>query len=326
MNHNTPSDPLEELRSLVERMRALLGEARARYPEDVPPLAAPKLPPLYSFHEETSALTTTTVVEHTTTSFVDEEGDTSDLPNEFATATMGHILITQGKNDEARAVFASVLSRDPTDVEALRGMSLLGDSPTPASTSTTMLDHEQPATEYGSLSVRALSVDPTSLHAHWEIPDGIAPAATPLSLMVLSLRTGLHGDVERIEKRFSPIEKTGNQFVRDLPAGAHHHVAVGYDTDNAFAPVAQAPVVKAPRGVQSPVPAIEVAEVVVPAPERSPVSVTVNSSPLILPGSDLLARAVSSLNAGQTRNPAPVEVFSEAMASWVRQNGNAPSS
>jgi hypothetical protein len=326
MTHNTPSDPLEELRLLVERMRALLGEARARYPEDVPPLAAPKLPPLYSFHEEATVVITTTVVTHTTTSFVDEEGDTSDLPNEFATATMGHILLAQGKTDEARTVFTSVLSRDATDAEALRGMSLLGDSPVPVSTSITMLDHETPATQYGSVSVRALSVDPTSLHAHWEIPDGTTPDAAPLSLMVLSLRTGLHGEVERIEKRFSPIENTGNQFVRDLPAGAHHHVAVGYDTRDTFAPVAQAPVVKAPRGAQSPVPATEVSEVVAQSSVHSPTAHTVSSTPLILPGSDLLARAVSSLNTSHTRNPAPVEVFSEAMASWVRQNGNAPSS
>ena len=37
--------------------------------------------------------------------FVDEEGRSDKLPAEFATATMGHILLGQGRRDEARTVF-----------------------------------------------------------------------------------------------------------------------------------------------------------------------------------------------------------------------------
>lgn len=57
--------------------------------------------------------------------FVDEEGESNELPAEFATATMGHILLGQGRRDEARAVFETALARDPHDESARRGMALL---------------------------------------------------------------------------------------------------------------------------------------------------------------------------------------------------------
>lgn len=57
--------------------------------------------------------------------FVDEEGESNELPAEFATATMGHILLGQGRRDEARTVFEAVLARDPHDEPARLGMTLL---------------------------------------------------------------------------------------------------------------------------------------------------------------------------------------------------------
>jgi len=57
--------------------------------------------------------------------FVDEDGESTELPAEFATATMGHILLGQGRRDAARAVFASVLARTPDDASALHGMTRL---------------------------------------------------------------------------------------------------------------------------------------------------------------------------------------------------------
>ena len=83
----------EDVRALAARLRALLPE-RAEAPA--------------------AAVT-----------LVDEEGESTELPAEFATATMGHILLGQGRRDAARAVFQSVLARAPDDAAALRGMALL---------------------------------------------------------------------------------------------------------------------------------------------------------------------------------------------------------
>jgi predicted negative regulator of RcsB-dependent stress response len=40
---------------------------------------------------------------------------------------MGHILLNQGRRDEARAVVHAALERDPHDEAARLGMTLLGD-------------------------------------------------------------------------------------------------------------------------------------------------------------------------------------------------------
>jgi predicted negative regulator of RcsB-dependent stress response len=57
--------------------------------------------------------------------FIDEDGESNTLAMEFATATMGHILLGQGRRDEARAVFEAVLARDAHDESARLGMTLL---------------------------------------------------------------------------------------------------------------------------------------------------------------------------------------------------------
>ena len=83
----------DEVRALAARLRALLGDA-----------------------PRAEAVT-----------FVDEEGDANALPAEFTTATMGHILLGQGRRDEARAVFHAALERDPHDESARLGMTLLSE-------------------------------------------------------------------------------------------------------------------------------------------------------------------------------------------------------
>ena len=52
--------------------------------------------------------------------FEDEDGEANTLSAEFATSTMGHVLLGQGRADAAREVFRAVLAKDPADAEALR--------------------------------------------------------------------------------------------------------------------------------------------------------------------------------------------------------------
>lgn len=261
MTRNHSTDPVDALRALTTKMRGLLDDARARYPEEIPWVAAPR-PSLdapaeaaprtggdaYQPHAPEAPITA-----DATPSFVDEEGEENALPLEFATATMGHVLLGQAKPDEARAIFQAVLARTPDDEDALRGMSLLGPvapaapvAPDPV----VMLDRAAPPAGYDALTVRALAVDPRTLTAWWEVPEGRVPDA-PLTLCVLSLRAGLHGEVERVERRVAGVPRAGERFVHSVPAGAEHHVAVGVVRGGAFVPLAHAPVVRTPRGSAS---------------------------------------------------------------------------
>jgi Flp pilus assembly protein TadD len=88
----------DALRALARELRALVDDAQRRFGE----------------------------VRIEAPSFRDEDGDERALPDEFATATMGHVLLAQGRSDEALAVFRAVLARSPDDEDALRGVALLG--------------------------------------------------------------------------------------------------------------------------------------------------------------------------------------------------------
>ena len=59
--------------------------------------------------------------------FEDEDGEANELPTEFATATMGHVLLGQGRHDAAREVFRAALAKDPGDLEAARGLRMMGE-------------------------------------------------------------------------------------------------------------------------------------------------------------------------------------------------------
>mgnify|MGYP000864622638 CR=1 FL=1 len=103
MSRSTRDDVL----LLAARLRALCDEARAH-------VAAPVT------LEPSDALATPR--------FVDEEGDTNALPAEFATATMGHVLLGQGRRAEAEHIFRAVLAATPDDAEALRGLARLSEA------------------------------------------------------------------------------------------------------------------------------------------------------------------------------------------------------
>lgn len=162
--------------------------------------------------------------------FTDEDGDDNALPAEFATATMGHVLLGQGREAEARAVFAAVLSRDPADAEARRGLDLI-DGPVQL----------PPEPAY----VRAVAMDPTTLMIHWSAPAAslahltARPAEAQLALMVTSLRAGAVG-ILTAHRTLSLGSRAGELAVRGLEPGAVHHVALGARINDRFVSFARA--------------------------------------------------------------------------------------
>ncbi len=320
MNRDMHTDPRDELRALTTRMRALLDDAHARYPDQVPALrpadaivtgvegAAPRTGG-DAFQPRDTAdepVATSSNAAASTPSFLDEEGDENALPLEFATSTMGHILLGQSRPDEARAIFRAVLDRDPSDAEARRGLELLGESAAvshaaeaPTESSVEMLDRAPPPEGYGALTVRALAVDPSTLAVYWEVPEADLDG-TPLTLCVVSLKVGPRGDVERIERRVHGVARIGERFIYELAAGAEHHIAIGFTKDGAFAPLAHASAVRAPRGAES----------------------------------DRVARAQSAVSSddASASNDSPearaaaTQVFDAARRAWMRQKPAAPSS
>lgn len=182
--------------------------------------------------------------------FTDEDGDDNALPPEFATATMGHVLLGQGREAEARAVFTAVLARDPGEAEARRGIELLG-APAP-----TTVDTAEPA------YVRALAMDPTTLVVHWSAPVGSLvhltgdPAGVPLALLVTSLRAGPVGIFSQ-HRTVALGAREGELTLRGLDPGAVHHVALGARLGDRVVPFARAPGVAAPIEVPRPARTVE---------------------------------------------------------------------
>lgn len=309
MNRELHTAPLDELRALTARMRTLLDDAHARYPDDV--AAHPRAHAAEVSAEGAAPRVggdayqprdTADEADGETPRFLDEEGDENALPLEFATSTMGHVLLGQGRADEARSLFRAVLSRDPADAEALRGLALLGDSvvshpaDAPTASSVEMLDRAPPPEGYGVLTVRALAVDPSTLAVYWEVPEALLPDA-PLTLCVVSLRAGSNGQVERVERRVHGVARVGERFVYELAAGAEHHVAIGLTHNGAFSPIAHAPVARAPRGAVS----------------------------------DRAAHTQASVSSTATASPsnaptASTEVFDAARRAWMGHTTAAPSS
>ncbi len=320
MNREMHTDPLDELRALTTRMRALLDDAHARYPEQVP---APRRADAASLDVEGAAprvggdayqprdaadepVAAPPTAAPPTPTFFDEEGDENALPLEFATSTMGHILLGQGRPEEARAIFRAVLDRDPADAEARRGLDALGEpaavshpADAPTESSVEMLDRAPPPEGYNVLTVRALAVDPSTLAVYWEVPEADLDAE-PLSLFVVSLKAGPRGEVERVERKIHGVARLGERFVYELAAGAEHHVAIGVTRDGGFSPLAHAAPVRAPRGAVS----------------------------------DRVARAQSAAcsddatvsNASPAARAASTEVFDAARRAWMRLKPPAPSS
>lgn len=178
--------------------------------------------------------------------FTDEDGDDATLPSEFATATMGHILLAQGKREEALSLFRAVLARAPSDAEALRGMALLEErtpSPPPAAA---------PATDDPEVYARALAVDPYTVVVYWELSDarlarrGVDLSRDALSLLVVSFSVSDDG-VRRDERRVDGLHRAGELYLRELAPGASHHCAVGVFRGERFVPLCRAEGVDTPR-------------------------------------------------------------------------------
>lgn len=180
--------------------------------------------------------------------FTDEDGDDNALPAEFATATMGHVLLGQGREAEARAVFSAVLARDPADAEARRGIALL-DGPTEPAAATE--PEPAAAAEPEPAYVRAIAMDPTTLVVHWSAPlTSLAhltdrPGDAMLAVLVTSLRAGAVGILT--SHRTLPLGgREGEIAVRDLESGAVHHVALTARINDRLVPFARAGGVHAP--------------------------------------------------------------------------------
>lgn len=177
--------------------------------------------------------------------FTDEDGDDNALPLEFATATMGHVLLGQGRPGEARAVFTAVLARDPADEAALRGISLLNES---------QVEPEAPAPQ---AYVRALGMSPTSLMAHWSAPAGALahlttrPGEASLALLVTSLRAGPIG-VLTAHQSLPVSAREGELAVHGLEPSATHLVALAARVGDRLVPFARARAVTTPADAPLP--------------------------------------------------------------------------
>lgn len=169
--------------------------------------------------------------------FEDEDGEANVLPPEFATATMGHVLLGQGRREAAREVFRAALARDPGDGEAARGLRLLGDFAEPrraAAAAATAVAH---------------AVDPTTVYARWS--EGGAPVdGAAQTLVVVSLWVD-GSRLRRDEREEATAPGGGECFVRGLRAGAAHHLAVGLRTPVGFTPLVTMGPVLTPGGAPS---------------------------------------------------------------------------
>jgi hypothetical protein len=151
--------------------------------------------------------------------FEDEDGEANTLAPEFATATMGHVLLAQGRPDAAREVFRAALAKDPGDAEATRGLGLLGDEVAVPAVTGSAVGH---------------ALDPNTVYARWSLGEA-APGAT-LSLVVVSLWVD-GASLRRDEREESVDPGASEAFVRGLRAGAAHHLAVGLRSLNGFTPL-----------------------------------------------------------------------------------------
>lgn len=196
----------------------------------------------------------------------DESNEPVEIAPEFATATMGEILLRQGRVRESIAVFDALLRTNPGHAEAKAGLAraraALDPSAKPAETTasqnkpepSTMLDRTPPPVHYHVSEARALPVDPNTIVVFWELtPDAIERAereageGATRTLMIVSMHQGA-GGIEQGERVVDGIATAGDYFVRDLPPGATHHAAVGLRNHGRFVAIVHAEAVSTPRG------------------------------------------------------------------------------
>jgi hypothetical protein len=197
--------------------------------------------------------------------FTDEDGDDNALSAEFATATMGHVLAAQGRTDEARAVFAAVLARDPADASAGEGLRALG-GPAPTAVVTEALAPQA--------HVRALAMSPSELLTHWTVEPGatahLGPAAAhaPLALLVTSLRVGPAG-VLTSHQSIALDATAGERVVRGLDPASTHLVALAARLGDRLVPFARAAATTTPTDAPQPF-AVAIPTRVAPAADPLP--------------------------------------------------------
>ena len=150
------------------------------------------------------------------TTFADEDGDENTLDAEFATVTMGHVLLGQGRPDAARAVFRAVLAKDPSNADALQALESLVDP--------------LPATASGLAVAR---VDATSLRVRWSV--GGEAVLPTMELVIVSLWVEA-GALQRSERSLLLSSSQGERLVVALPPGATHHLAAGVRRSGTFVP------------------------------------------------------------------------------------------
>lgn len=191
-----------------------------------------------------------------TPTFHDEEGQAQTLAVEFSTATMGHVLLGQGRPEEALAVFRLVLARNPDDDDARRGIALVtgrsASEPPPAASEVAAAEDEDLRTW-----ARSLPVDPHTLAVYWNLrtEDLLAVGATAqtaCALVIVSHRVGPWG-LERAERLVEHLPRAGERVEGTLTDGAMHHAAVGVFVAGAFVPLARAVPVSTPPAELPPV-------------------------------------------------------------------------
>ena len=176
--------------------------------------------------------------------FEDEDGEANTLSPEFATATMGHVLLAQGRGEAAREVFRAVLAKDADDAEAARGLRLLGEAAPVARVAVTALAH---------------AVDATTVYARWSVGSAPGHVGAP-TLAIVSLWVD-GGRLRRDEREEAVAAGAGEMFVRGLRSGASHHLAVGVRGAAGFAPLVTMGPVLTPSSAPSPRVATEFAAV-----------------------------------------------------------------
>ncbi|MBI5515383.1 MAG: DUF4912 domain-containing protein [Deltaproteobacteria bacterium] len=276
----------DELRGTAQRARALAAELRA-----VAGLAAPEPqaePPrrggedLWELHGGASRGDAEADAEAPT--LIDEEGEESALPLEFATTTMGLLLLGQGRHREAARVFRAVLQRTPEDAEARRGL-LVARRALPAEASPKesapmeplgLLDRLPPPWAYNVAEAVALPVDPRSIVVFWELTESTLTRAGEQTgwgaRRALRVQSVLHtpDGVHRTERLIEEVPGIGDWFVTDLPPGATHLATVGLLHGDRFVPIAHAAPVTTPRGKPSEAPTRVRATVSIPPPGDDP--------------------------------------------------------
>lgn len=206
--------------------------------------------------------------------FTDEDGDDNALPLEFATATMGHVLLGQGRPDEARAVFAAVLAKDPLDASALRGMGLIGGGSGKDGVTEALAPQAY---------VRAIGMSPTALMVHFSAPLSAVshltarPDDAPLVLTVSSFRAGSVG-VLTSHQTVSLSAREGERAVHGLEPSATHLVALAACVGDRVVPFARAQAVTTPTDAPQPYGRALAAEVAAAGPADEPAA----ESPLAL--------------------------------------------